>query len=103
MSAGSCRAGSATFFGLDGLADVDKFTGAFADDMYAENLARIAMKDQFETACGVSANLPTRCFAIEGHTNLVGHVFIRELFFGFADEADLGNRVDAIGVEAGIG
>ena len=87
----------------DGLADVHQFAGAFADDVDAENFAGVAVKDELEAARGVAANLAAGGFAIERHADFIRHVFIGELFLGFADEADFGNGVDAVGIEAGIG
>ncbi len=77
--------------------------GAFADDVHAENLARVAMEDELQAAGGVAANLAARGLAIVGHADFVGHVFVGQLLFGFADEADLGNGVDAVGIKAGVG
>ena len=86
-----------------GLADVHQFAGAFADDVDAQNLARVAMEDELEAAGGVAANLAASDFAIEGHADFVGNIFVGELLFGFADEADFGNGVDAVGIEARVG
>ena len=61
------------------------------------------MKDQLEAAGGVPANLASRCLAIVGHADFVGHVFVGELLFRFADEADLRNGVDAVGIKAWVG
>src|SRR6266581_4080513 len=41
----------------DRLADVDQFRRALAKDVNAEDLARIAMEDELETARGVATNL----------------------------------------------
>ncbi len=48
----------------DGLADVDQLAGAFADDVHAEHLARVAVEDELEAAGGVAANLAAGGFAI---------------------------------------
>ena len=87
----------------DGLADVHEFAGPFADDVDAQDLARFAVEDELEAAGGVGADLAARGFAIESHADFVGDIFVGELFFGFADEADFGNGVDAVGIEAGVG
>ena len=89
--------------GHHGLADVHQFARAFADDMHAEHLAGVAMKDELQAAGGVAANLAARGFAIIRHAHFVGHVFVGQLLFGLADEADFGNGVDAVGIKAGIG
>ena len=77
--------------------------GAFADDVHAEHLARVAMEDELESARGVAANLAAGDLAIVGHADLVGHVLVGQLLLGLADEADLGNGVDAVGIKAGVG
>jgi hypothetical protein len=61
------------------------------------------MEDELEAAGGVAANLAAGGLAIVGHADFVGHVFVGELLFGLADEADLGDGVDAVGIEAGVG
>src|SRR5579872_4040245 len=56
----------------DCLANVNEFAGTFANDVDAEDFAGVFMKDQFEAAGSVSADLATRGFAIEGHADFVG-------------------------------
>src|SRR5215469_8670248 len=75
--------------GHDRLADVHQFAGSFADDVYAQNLARVAVEDEFQPARRVAANLPARDLAIIRHAYLVRHILIGQLLLGFADEADL--------------
>ena len=89
--------------GHDRLADVDQLGGALADDVHAEHLAGVAMEDELEAAGGVAANLAAGDLAVVGHADFVGHVFVGQLLLGLADEADLGNGVDAVGIKAGIG
>ena len=89
--------------GHDGLADVDEFCGAFADDVDAEDLAGVAVEDELEAAGGVAADLASGGFAVVAHADFVGDILVGELLFGFADEADFGDGVDAVGVEAGVG
>ena len=46
---------------------------------------------------------PRATLAVVGHAHFVGHIFVGQLLFGLADEADFGNGVDAVGIEAGVG
>ena len=85
------------------LADVDQLAGALADNVHAQHLAGVAMEDELEPAGGIAANLAARHLAIVGHAHFVGNVLVGQLLFGLADEADLGNGVDAVGIEAGVG
>src|SRR5579863_8143369 len=85
------------------LAYVHQFARAFAYDVDAKNLTRVAVKDELQAPGGVAANLTAGGFTIEGHANFVGDIFVGELLFGFADEADFGNGVDTVGVETGVG
>src|SRR5215472_2618965 len=84
------------------LPDVQQLACALADDMHAENQMVLAMEDQLQTSCRIAANLPARNLTVVSHPYLVGHVLFCELFLGLADEADLRNRVDAVGVKAMI-
>ena len=58
------------------------------------------MEDQLQAAGGVAANLAARDLAIVGHAHFVGHVFVGELLFGLADEADLRDGVNAVGIDS---
>src|SRR6185312_8749993 len=87
----------------DGLPDVQQLAGALADDVHAEQRVRLAMEDELEAAGGVAADLPARDLAVVGYADFVRHIFLGELFFGLADEADLRNGVDAVGIKAGVG
>ena len=86
----------------DGLADVDQFAGAFADNVDAQHLARVTVKDQFEPTGRVAADLPARCLAVVGHAHFIRNILVGQLLLGLANKADLGDRVDAVGVEAGV-
>src|SRR5579885_697215 len=68
------------------LPDVQQFGGAFADDMHAEQFPGFAVEDEFEAPRRVAADLAAGGFAVEGHPDLVGNVFIGQLLLGFADE-----------------
>ena len=48
----------------DRLADVQQFGCAFADDVDAQNMPRLAMKDDFEPAGSIAANLSAGDLAI---------------------------------------
>src|SRR5579859_2527756 len=85
------------------LPDVHQFAGALADDVDAEDLAGIAMEDELEPAGSVAANLSAGDLAVIGHAHFVGHILFGELLFRFADEADLRDGVDAVGIKAGVG
>ena len=87
----------------DRLADVQQLAGALADDVHAEDLARLAVEDQLEAAGGVAANLAAGDFAVVGQADFVGHVLVGQLLLGLADERDFRDGVDAVGIEAGIG
>src|ERR1039458_4618401 len=87
----------------DRLADVDQFAGALADDVYAQHLARIAMKDELEPPGSIAGNLPARAFPVISHAYFVGHILVGQLLLGLADKADLRDGIDAVGIKAGIG
>ena len=61
-----------------------------------------AVEDELEPAGGVAADLAAGDLAVVSDADLVGDVLVGELLLGLADEADLGDGVDAVGVEAGI-
>src|SRR5262249_17264787 len=87
----------------DRLADVNELAGAFANDVHTQHLPCVAVKDELEAPSCVSADLAARSFAVEGHANFVGDILIGKLFFGLADEADVGDRVDGVWIKARIG
>src|SRR5438105_2880634 len=61
------------------------------------------MEEQLKAAIDLATNLAARDLAIISDANFIGHVFIGELFFCFADEGNLRNGVDAVGIAGGIG
>src|SRR5579859_8160505 len=63
----------------------------------------IGLEDQFQASGGVAANLAAGDFAEKRHAHFVGHAFFGELLFGFADERDFWNGVDAVGIIGAIG
>src|SRR5579864_6809729 len=79
-----------------GLADVQQLGSAFSDNVDSEQLLGLAMKDELQTAGGIAANLAARDFAIIRDADLVGDIFVCELFFGFADEGNLGNGINSV-------
>ena len=70
----------------DGLADVQQLGGVFAEDMYAEQLERFAVKQELQSAFGMSADLAARNLAVIGHTYFIGNVGLGELLLGLADK-----------------
>ena len=60
------------------------------------------MEDELETAGGIAANLASRNLAIVSHAHFIRDVLIGQLFLGFANEADLGDGVDAVGIKVGV-
>src|SRR5580700_4147381 len=84
------------------LTDVHEFRRALTDDVHAQHLFRFAMEDQLQPSGRVTANLPAGDFAIIRYAHLVRHVLFGELLFGFADEGDFGDGVDAVWIEARV-
>ena len=74
----------------NGLADMNELRSSLADDVNAEDLARVTVEDQLEPASGVPANLSPCSLTIVGHSNFVRDVFVGELFLSFPNEADFG-------------
>src|ERR1700759_3323716 len=60
------------------------------------------MEEELEAAFGVAADLAPGDFAVVGDADFVGNVGFGELLFGFADEGNLRNGVDAVGIAFGI-
>jgi hypothetical protein len=89
--------------GEDGLADVEEFGGTFTDDVDAEQMLGIGIEEKFEAAGSVSPDLPASNLAEVGHANFVGNAFVGQLFFGFTDEGNFGNGVDAVGIVGAVG
>ena len=82
---------------------MQQLAGTFADDVNAQKRVVFAMEDDLQPPSRVSADLAAGDLAVVGHTDLVGHIFLGKLLFGLADEADLGDGVDAVGVKARVG
>src|SRR5216683_915479 len=89
--------------GENGLADVQQLGRAFSHDVYPEQFFRVGLKNQLEAAGGVAANLAARDFAEKRDAHFVGNTFFRELFFGFADEGNFRDGVNAVGIIRAIG
>src|SRR6201999_376058 len=68
------------------LPDVQQFARALTDDMHAENRVVLAVEDELESSCRVTANLPARNLSVVGHAHLVGHILFGKLLLGLADE-----------------
>src|SRR5580658_203186 len=78
------------------LADVKQLRRPLADHVYPQHLLGLTMKAYLQTSRGVAANLAARDLAIVRHTHFVGNVLIGELLFGFPDERDFGDGINAV-------
>src|SRR4051812_27177813 len=74
---------------------MEQFRSAFTNDVNAQDVASLAMKYQLQPTGGVATNLTAGNFTIISHPYLVRYVFVRQLFFCFADERNLRDGVDA--------
>src|ERR1700761_364550 len=72
--------------GHDGLPNVQQFAGALAEDVHAQKMPRLAMKDNLQPAGGVAPDLAASNFTIVSDAHFVGHILVGELFLGLADE-----------------
>src|SRR6266481_9464872 len=95
--------GDLAFEREDRLADVEELGSVFAKDVHAEQVESFAVKKELEAAFGMACDLATGDFAVVGNANLVGHISFGELLFGFPDEGDLRNGVNAVGIGSRIG
>src|SRR5260370_33764498 len=80
------------------LPDVQQLRRAFAENVNAQQLARLAMEDELEASGGVAADLAPRDFAIVGQADFVRNVLFGELFLRLADERNFGAGVNPVGV-----
>ena len=87
----------------DGLADVDEFGGVFAHDVYAEECGGGGVEDEFEESGFVAGDGASGDFAVAADADFVGDAFLGEFLFGFSDDGDFGDGVDAVGHEVGVG
>ena len=78
------------------LTDVDQLAGAFADDVHAQQLVVLAMKDQLEHTDSIAQDLPARDLLVISFADLVGDARRRQFFFVGAASRNLGNGVYAI-------
>src|SRR5258708_15366271 len=85
------------------LADVEEFGGVLAKNVNTQQVESFAVKEELEAAFGVASDLASGDFAVVGNANLVGHICFGELLFGFPDEEDLRNGVNAVGIRSRIG
>ena len=60
------------------------------------------MENDLETAGGVAADLAARDLAIIRDADFVGHVFVGELLFGFADKRNFGDGVNSVRISRRI-
>src|ERR1700719_2292516 len=70
--------------------------------MHAEKLLRIRIKNQFQAAGGVAANLAARNCPEKRDTHFVGHPFLGELLFRFANERNFWNGVNPVRIVSAI-
>ena len=81
--------------GHDGLADVDQFRRAGADDVDAEQAVAVGMEKQFEQAIRICDELASGHFTVAGDADFVRRTGGGELLLVLADHADFGNGVNA--------
>ena len=55
---------------------MNQFDGALADDMDAEEFARLAMKEELQYPTDVADNLTARDFAIHRFANFIRHALV---------------------------
>src|SRR6185437_10693668 len=77
------------------LTNVQQFGGALSDDVDTQQVARVAMEDQFQTSGSIAADLAACNLPVKCHAHFVWHVFVCQLLFGLADKRDFGNCVNA--------
>ena len=94
--------GDGAVIGHDSLADVDEFGGGFADDVYAQEFSGGLVEDEFEHTCFVSGDGASGDFAETSDTYFVGDAFFGEFLFGFSNDGDFRDGVDAVGEELGV-
>src|SRR6266436_1216746 len=83
------------------LADVDQLARPFADDVDAEQLAGLAMKDQFQEPGNVAEDLAAGDLLVARLADLVGRGGLGPLLLVLADHRDFRDRVDAVGEALG--
>src|SRR5579863_9640464 len=71
--------------------------------MDSQNFAGFPMEDELQAAGSVAADLAARDFAIVRHSDFVRNILVGELFLGLADERNLRDRVDPVGIIGRIG
>src|SRR5437016_3013307 len=79
------------------LTDVDQLAGTLADDVDAEQLAGLAVKDQLEEPGDVAEDLAAGDLLVARLADLVGRGGLGQLLFGLADHRDLRDRIDPVG------
>src|ERR1700679_3954423 len=60
------------------------------------------MEDQLEPPGRIATNLSARNLAVVRNADLVRNVLLGQLLFRLADEADLRNCINPIGIQAGV-
>src|SRR5271166_3901639 len=84
------------------LSDVHQLRRALADNVHAQDLPRLAVKNQLQPPRRVAAYLSARNLPVVRYAHFVRYVFLGKLLFRLADEGDLRNGIDPVGIEAGI-
>src|SRR5258708_31072006 len=85
------------------LANVQQLGSAFADNVHAEDFFSFRLKNQFQPARGVPANLSAGNFAKVSDAHFIGDACVGQLLFRFADERNFRDGVNAVGIVRGIG
>src|ERR1700730_3206863 len=83
------------------LTDVDQLARPLADDMDAEQLPGLAVKDQLQQPGDVAEDLAAGDLLVARLADLVGSGGFCQLLFVLADHRDFGDRVDAVGEALG--
>src|SRR6202171_1046270 len=85
------------------LTDVDQLARPLADDMDAEQLPGLAVKDQLQQPGDVAEDLPAGDLLVARLADLVGSGGFCQLLFVLADHRDFWDLVDAVGAALGRG
>src|SRR6185437_8418065 len=84
------------------LANVHQLRRALANDVHAQNLPRLAMKNQLQPSCRVASNLSPCNLAVICHAYFIRNILFRQLLLGLADKRNLRNRINPVGIKARV-
>src|ERR1700679_923830 len=70
--------------------------------MHAKDGVVQPMEDQLQPTGRITSDLSAGNLAVVRNANLVWHILFGELLFCLADEADLGNRINSVGIKSGL-